>query len=786
MPELSILIPARNEMFLGITIENILKNIEGDTEVIAVLDGYTDKIPKIPSDPRVRVLYNPESIGQRAATNQACRYSSAKYVMKVDAHCAFDKGFDVKMMQEMHDDWTMIPTMFNLHAFDWVCDCGNRRYQGPKTPCEKCNKEMKMEVIWKEKTNPRSNFFRFDNTLHFQYWGELGKRPGYEGDIAETMSIQGSCFMLTRDKYWELNICDEAHGSWGQQGTEISCSTHLSGGRLVVNKKTWYAHMFRTQADFGFPYPNPGISKAREYSRKLWLENSNKSQIYPLSWLLEKFSPIEGWSSEAIEEQFQRELSCPRPGIYSIINLENGKTYIGSAKNLSRRFSEHRRELKRNAHSNGHLQNSWNTHGENSFLFKVLYFCEESQLLSYEQNFIDECVRNIGQDMTYNINLNASSGLGRKHTIASLKKMSLSQSKERNGFYGKKHTIESRKQMSASKIGMTPWNLGIPCSPETKEKISKAATGRIISQETRKKLSDAGKGRIMSDETKEKLKSSPRFSGRTHSEETKRKISAALKGRIFTEEDIKKNSDGVLAYWARKRVAGLPSKGILYYTDSELDPKIMNVCKDQLIFAADQIKIVSVSLKPMELGENLVLPLLRGTLTMFKQILAGLKALDTDIVFFAEHDVLYSPEHFKFTPTEKGTFYYNNNHWRLRLTDGYCVHFDHDATSGLCGFREDLIKEYEERVRRVEAEGFNNGGFEPGTRSIRRGGFSDSRSKRWEASAANIDIRHGANLTRSKWKPEDFRNQRSCRNWKVTDDILTWGKTTDLIKLFDK
>jgi glycosyltransferase involved in cell wall biosynthesis len=38
---LSILIPARNEEFLGQTIQNILDNIEANTEVIAVLDGYT-------------------------------------------------------------------------------------------------------------------------------------------------------------------------------------------------------------------------------------------------------------------------------------------------------------------------------------------------------------------------------------------------------------------------------------------------------------------------------------------------------------------------------------------------------------------------------------------------------------------------------------------------------------------------------------------------------------------------------------------------------------------------
>ena len=40
MSDLSVLIPARNEMFLTRTVENLLENIEGDTEVIAICDGY--------------------------------------------------------------------------------------------------------------------------------------------------------------------------------------------------------------------------------------------------------------------------------------------------------------------------------------------------------------------------------------------------------------------------------------------------------------------------------------------------------------------------------------------------------------------------------------------------------------------------------------------------------------------------------------------------------------------------------------------------------------------------
>src|SRR3989344_5603125 len=132
--ELSILIPSRSEMFLARTIEDILANVEADTEVIAVLDGQWAE-PPIPHHERVNLIYVPEAIGQRAAANIACKLSKAKYVMKVDAHCSFDKGFDRKMLEafkETGDNVTMVPTMRNLWAFDWKCmECGKKWYQGP-------------------------------------------------------------------------------------------------------------------------------------------------------------------------------------------------------------------------------------------------------------------------------------------------------------------------------------------------------------------------------------------------------------------------------------------------------------------------------------------------------------------------------------------------------------------------------------------------------------------------------------------------------------------------------
>ena len=312
--ELSILIPARNEMFLYKTIENILENIEADTEIIAVLDGQWSD-PPVPQHERVNIIYVPEAIGQRAATNLACKLSKAKFVCKVDAHCSFDKGFDRKMLEafkQTGDNATMVPTMRNLWGFDWNCmDCNWKKYQGP-TPdkCDKCGStNIRKKIMWIGKERPQSNSYCFDATPHFQYFNDYAKREPYltdlkETGLTETMSLQGSCFMITRKRYWQLNICDEAFGSWGNQGIEVAVKSWLSGGKVIVNHETWYAHMFRTQGgDFSFPYRQSGNEVARckaKVRKQIW-KNELPKQKLPLSWLIEKFWPVKGWTDEDLK-----------------------------------------------------------------------------------------------------------------------------------------------------------------------------------------------------------------------------------------------------------------------------------------------------------------------------------------------------------------------------------------------------------------------------------------------------------------------------------------------------
>jgi len=553
--ELSILIPSRNEMFLAKTIENILENIEADTEVVAVLDGVWAK-PPIPDHPRVTLLYHPKSVGQRAATNDAARLARGRYVMKLDAHCAVAPGFDRIMIDDMQDDWTMVPIMRNLHAFDWVCkECGHRRYQGrTPTECPECDNttEFERDVVWIGKTNPQSRSYCFDPEPHFQYFRDFSKRPEGKGDITPTMSLQGSCFMMTLEKYWELGICNEEFGSWGSQGIEVAVKTWLSGGSVMVNHKTWYAHMFRTQGgSFGFPYPmsKKQVGRAKKRARKIFFEGEFPGQIKPLSWLVERFWPVRDWTDE---------------------------------------------------------------------------------------------------------------------DLAKLK--------------------------------------------ETEVKFGP--------------------------------------------------VEAATVQREVAVEPV---------------VAAGATKGIVYYTDNRLDPAIAKACQRQL--EKSGLPIVSVSLKPIDFGENIVLDLERGNLTMFKQILAGLEAIDTDVVFLAEHDVLYATEHFNFDTPSNDVVYYNQNSWKVNAETGHALFHYASSTSGLCASRELLLEHYRKRVQMVEENGFSRRmGFEPGTNK-RKERVDDLRSEVWMSEIPNIDIRHDKNLTRSRWRKDQFRNQKYTRGWQESSEVPGWGIT---------
>ena len=82
---------------------------------------------------------------------------------------------------------------------------------------------------------------------------------------------------------------------------------------------------------------------------------------------------------------------------------------------------------------------------------------------------------------------------------------------------------------------------GLHHTPETRKKLSEAATGRKLSEETKKKIGNIHRGKITSQETRKKQSENNGYamSGRKHSPETKMKMSKAARGRIPWNKGLK-------------------------------------------------------------------------------------------------------------------------------------------------------------------------------------------------------------------------------------------------------
>jgi group I intron endonuclease len=76
-------------------------------------------------------------------------------------------------------------------------------------------------------------------------------------------------------------------------------------------------------------------------------------------------------------------------GIYRITNIINNKIYIGSSRNIKKRFYHHKGVLKNNKHCNKYLQYSYNKYGKENFIYEILEICNENIIIEREQFYID-------------------------------------------------------------------------------------------------------------------------------------------------------------------------------------------------------------------------------------------------------------------------------------------------------------------------------------------------------------------------------------------------------------
>lgn len=231
-------------------------------------------------------------------------------------------------------------------------------------------------------------------------------------------------------------------------------------------------------------------------------------------------------------------------GIYRITCTPNGKIYIGSAINLRVRCKNHFQELKNNTHENPKLQNAWNKHGSDAFLFEILELVLLPEMLTAREQYYFDTLNPFGS-RGFNIAKIAGSSLGMKHTPES-------NEKNRQAHLGVKASQETREIMRSRMTG-NKINLGRKHTPEQRQKIGDAQRGRktppeIVAKrrglkhthEARAKMSKSmmgnknGLGKVPSPEKREKLRQSQL--GKTIAPEIREKISAANTGRKHSPE----------------------------------------------------------------------------------------------------------------------------------------------------------------------------------------------------------------------------------------------------------
>ncbi len=214
------------------------------------------------------------------------------------------------------------------------------------------------------------------------------------------------------------------------------------------------------------------------------------------------------------------------------------------------------------------------------------------------------------------------------------------------------------------------------------------------------------------------------------------------------------------------------SKGIIFYTSNQIEDPIKSVVMSNILKSG--LSIVSCSLKPLDFGKNIVLNLRPCFITYMKQIIMALEATTATHVFFCEHDVAYPLSHFDFTPLRDDIFYYNSHVWRWLYGSKTAITYDRlISLSGMCCNRDLALDQYKRRLAVAktmpresnifEPKWARAWGYEPGTKKMERGGFSDDNFDTWRSKDPIIDIRHQGCLSKIKVTLDSFKHPPT--NW---------------------
>ncbi len=275
--KLSVILPAYFEPYLQKTIDCLLEKSElGDQlEVLVVMDGWTTSVKP---DPRVRVLQFKDSMGMKECLNAGFREAKGEYIMKLDAHCAVDQGFDRVMVENGKENWLVVPRLYILDESTWDRD-ERRPYRDHhyfNSPKQTSYGKGIWAMNWPERTHRRRRI-----------------------PIEDLMAVQGSCFMAHREYFLSHINLSKDYGPFAGEQLEVTLGYWLGDGEVKINKRTWYAHLTKRKAHYETGVYRRGYKKHHKTVKghtnaaKIWLRDSPNRK--PFKWLVDKFAPVPTW-----------------------------------------------------------------------------------------------------------------------------------------------------------------------------------------------------------------------------------------------------------------------------------------------------------------------------------------------------------------------------------------------------------------------------------------------------------------------------------------------------------
>jgi len=257
MVKLSVILPSYKDPLLFKTIRSLLDSsgLGEQLEVIGVWDGYYPPAEIIIEDPRVKYVHLGNNQGMRGAINAGVLASNGEYIMRSDEHCMFGNNYDLVMTSQCEDNWIMTARRYFLDPVKWeVMDVPYIDYE--KLVIQD-NKKFSGQR-WKERSEERKDIL-----------------------IDETMAMQGSMWLMKRS-WWDKVIGElqtEGYGPTYQDSHEMVFKTWKNGGKMMLNKNTWFAHKHRSfprTHNEGSPENPSNRENGWKYSLDTWREYYEK------------------------------------------------------------------------------------------------------------------------------------------------------------------------------------------------------------------------------------------------------------------------------------------------------------------------------------------------------------------------------------------------------------------------------------------------------------------------------------------------------------------------------